>query len=35
MSARVGGVGFRVQGTDVEAIPYLYEHPAPTCEEVL
>jgi hypothetical protein len=35
MSAHIGGVGFRVQGTDVEVIPYLYDHPAPTCEEVL
>jgi hypothetical protein len=35
MSAHIGGVGFRVQGADVEVIPYLYEHPAPTREEVL
>jgi hypothetical protein len=35
LSAHIGGVGFRVQGTNVEVIPYLYEHPAPTCEEVL
>jgi hypothetical protein len=35
MSAHIGGVGFRVQGTNVEVIPYLYDHPAPTCEEVL
>ena len=35
LSAHIGGVGFRVQGTDVEVTLYLYEHPAPTCEEVL
>ena len=35
MSAHIGGVGFRAQGTNVEVIPYLYEHPALTCEEVL
>jgi hypothetical protein len=35
LSAHIGGVGFRVQGTNVEVIPYLYDHPAPTCEEVL
>ena len=35
MSAHIGGVGFRVQGTNVEVTPYLYEHPVPTCEEVL
>jgi hypothetical protein len=35
LSAHIGGVGFHVQDTNVEVIPYLYEHPAPTCEEVL
>lgn len=34
ISANIGSVGFRVDD-DVEVIPYLYEHPAPTCEEVV